>query len=421
MPAPTFFPCYSFLMKYVIIIPDGAADLELEQLEAKTPLEAAETPYLDRLGERGRQGTVVTTPKRMPCGSDVCTMSLLGYDPARFHTGRAPLEAAALGINLDPTDWVFRVNLITVVDGCLQDHSAGHISSEEGRRLLSDFSRIYTVEAMDLYPGVSYRNIMLDRSATRPDIDSRDWSQLATIPPHDVPGEPIFKHMPVGRDNLSLLRQLVAQSEVLFANHEVNLVRRETGELPATHLWPWGQGRRPSMPLFADRFGLNGAMITAVDLLAGLAQFIGWDRLEVPGQSSYHDNDYAATGQYAAAALDDYDIVCVHVESPDEASHAGDAVTKVAAIEAIDQHVVGPIMENLQQRSEPWRVLVLPDHYTLVDSRVHDPTPVPFLICGEQVHSVRNRPLTERNAKESDLHITYGHELMEYFLRSGMK
>lgn len=415
-------------MKYLIIIPDGAADFPLDVLEGKTPFEAAHTPHLDAIATAGRQGTVATTPRGMPCGSDVCSMSLLGYDPLKYHTGRAPLEAAALGIPLGPEDWIFRVNLVTVIDGLMQDHSAGHISDTEGRQLLEDFAPQCDLPGAELFPGVSYRNIMVDRPRKDgPTSGGRDWSELVTVAPHDIPGEPIRKHLPVGGEHAALLQQMIADSEVFLAEHEINRTRREMGELPATHLWPWGQGTRPQMPSFHSRFGLRGAMITAVDLLAGIGSFIGFDRLDVPGQSSYHDNDYDATGQHAIAAIDHYDLLCVHVEAPDEAAHAADARTKVAAIEAIDEKVIGPIHQALEQRAEAgpsggghYRLLILPDHYTSVDSRKHDPTPVPFVMAGHKVRSVLQRPFTEANANESDLHITHGHELMEYFLRSGL-
>ncbi|MEX0746041.1 MAG: cofactor-independent phosphoglycerate mutase [Phycisphaeraceae bacterium] len=410
-------------MKYVIIIPDGAADYPLEELEGQTPLEAARTPNIARLAEIGRQGTVVTTPEDMPCGSDVCSMSLLGYDPARYHRGRAPLEAAALGIELDPRDWIFRVNLVTVLDGKMQDHSAGHISSREGETLIRDFAaQVGLPPGMLLYPGVSYRNILVDTTNRHGPEDGpgRDWSELETVAPHDIPGEPMRKHLPVGGEYAVLLQQLIAESDVFLREHEINLTRKEIGELPATHFWPWGQGQVPVMPSFEDRFKLRGGMITAVDLLAGIAHFIGWDRLDVPGQTSYHDNDYAATGQYAIDALDAYDLLCVHVEAPDEAAHAADAATKVAAIEAIDEHVVGPIHDALASRyGADWRVLLLPDHYTRVETRKHDPTPVPFLMAGKRVRSLVPRPFTEAYASEADLHIPLGHELMEYFLHSG--
>ncbi len=405
-------------MKYVIIIPDGAADHPLEQLDGKTPFEAARKPHTDRLAAEGRQGTVSTTPPGMGCGSDVCVMSMLGYDPRLYHKGRAPLEAAAMGIDLALTDWVFRVNLVTAIDGRMQDHSAGHISSDEGRQLLTDLAGHLHMPGMTLYPGVSYRNIMVDSSGASG--QARDWSELKTTPPHDVPGEPIRNHMPVGGPHAAMLQDMILQSEAFFATHEINQTRRELGELPATHVWPWGQGQRPAMPSFDSRFGLRGAIITAVDLLAGIAAFIGWDRLDVPGQTSYHDTDYAAAGRYAIAALDRYDLVCVHAEAPDEAAHASDPATKVAAIEAMDTHIVGPMYQALQDRGADYRILYMPDHYTAAATRKHDPTPVPFLLCGRRIRGVVSRPFTERNAEAADLHIQFGHELMEYFLFSGL-
>lgn len=401
-------------MKYVIIIPDGAADHPLEQLGGRTPFEAADMPNTDRISLQGRQGTVATTPDGMPCGSDVCSLCLFGYDPVRYHKGRAPLEAAALGIDLTPADWVFRVNLITVEKGDIVDHSAGHIDDADGRRLLQDLAERIDLDDVDLHPGVSYRNIMVDHAR------HRDWSALHTTPPHDVPGESMRRHLPSGSDHAELLQRMIAESEVLFADHPVNRVRIDAGKRPATHIWPWGQGRRPELQLFAERFNLRGAMITAVDLLAGIAGFIGWDRLDVPGQTSYHDTDYAEAGRAAIAALDDYDLVCVHVEAPDEAGHAADAETKVAAVEAIDRHIVGPVFAALEAMGDAYRVLYLPDHYTAVATRKHDPTPVPFAACGHRFYGVLQRPFNERNAAESDLHIDFGHELMEYFLHSGL-
>lgn len=404
-------------MKYVVIIPDGAADFPLEELDGKTPFEAARKPNTDRLSIEGRQGTAATTPEGFPCGSDVCSMSLLGYDPRKYHKGRAPLEAASLGIEMDPRDWVFRVNFVTVIDGLMQDHSAGHISSEEGRKLLADFVAAVELPDLVMYPGVSYRNIMVDASG-RGDGGGRDWASVATTPPHDIPGQPIRKYLPRGGP-APLLHRIIETSERFLAGHEINQTRREMGLSPATHLWPWGQGQKPVVPSFASRFALRGAMITAVDLLAGIASFIGWDRLDVPGQTGYHDTDYAAAGKYAAEALHDYDVVCVHLESPDEASHSADAATKVAAIEAIDQHVVGPIHQALERRGPDYRILYMPDHYTCVSTRKHDPTPVPFAICGQRMQGVLKRPFSEANAAAADLHIRHGHELMEYFLFSG--
>lgn len=401
-------------MKYAIVLPDGAADFPLDALDGRTPFEAADTPRIDELAIDGRLGTVRTTPEGMPCGSDVCTMSLLGYDPSRYHTGRAPLEAAAMGIDLARTDWVFRVNLVSAPDGVMQDHSAGHIGDAEATQLLADFAAAHPLPGFELRPGVSYRHILVDRDP------ARDWDELVTTPPHDIPGQPMAKHLPVGGNHAGLLREMIESSAALFADHEINQARRDTGQGEATCLWPWGQGVPPTLPPFEQKFGLRGAVITAVDLLAGLARFLGWDRLDTPGQSSYHDTDYVAAGRHAADALNDYDVVAVHIEAPDEAAHAADPHTKVAAIEAIDRHVVGPLVDRLRSRPEPFRLLLLPDHYTLVETRKHDPTPPPFLIHGHEIHGVRHKPYHEKNAQAADLHIAHGHELMEFFLRGGL-
>ena len=404
-------------MKYAIIIPDGAADFPLEILDGRTPFEAARMPHTDRLAVEGRIGTVNTTPEGFQAGSDVCSMSLIGYDPAVYHTGRAPLEAAAMGIETADSDWIFRCNLITVIDGLMADHSAGHIPSAESRQMLADFAQYIEENALadglTFYPGVSYRNIMVDRSG-------RAYRELNTVAPHDVPGEPIRKHLPKGGKNAKLLQKLIAESQTLFADHEINRTRAELDEAPATHVWLWGPGQKPSMPAFREKYGVRGAMITAVDLLAGIASLIGFDRLDVPGITGYHDTDYAAKGRYACSALDVYDLVVVHVEAPDEASHQADAATKVASIEAIDEFIVGPVAEKLRSFDEGWRLLYLPDHYTCVHDRKHDSTPVPFMMVGSGVEKLREKPLTERNATESGLFIEFGHELMEYFLRSGM-
>lgn len=411
-------------MKYVIIIPDGAADHPLEELEGKTPFEAAHIPNMDKLAMTGRQGTVATTPEGFPCGSDVCSMSLLGYSPVKYHKGRAPLEAAALGIDMDPADWIFRINFVTVIEGLMQDHSAGAISSNEGRQLLADFVKLIDDPDIKVYPGVSYRNILVDQSNRAPGNDStgRDWSKLKTTPPHDIPGESMDKYRPKG-PNSELLNVLIDQSAKLFEGHEVNLTRRDLGEAPASHIWPWGQGQMPIVPSFESRFGLKGAMITAVDLLAGIASFIGWDRLDVPNQTSYHhDQDYPTAGEHGIKVLDDYDVVCVHVEAPDEASHQADFESKVSAIEAIDKHIVGPIHKVLEERSDEfggYRILVLPDHYTSVATRKHDPTPPPFVMAGKHINNVVARSFTEANAQQGDLQIKHGHELMEFFLNSG--
>ncbi len=390
--------------------------MPLEDLGGKTAFEAAHIPNMDSIALGGRQGTVATTPEGWAAGSDVCCMSLLGYDPVKFHPGRAPLEAAAMGIDPAPGEWIFRCNLITVTDGRMADHSAGHISSAESHRLLADFAALAQsrglAEGLRFQPGVSYRNLMIDASGA-------DYRKLKTTPPHDVPGEPYDRYLPSGGPDAKRIQDLIALSAECFADHEVNRTRREMGESPATHVWLWGQGMRPDIATFESRFGLRGAMITAVDLLAGIAALIGWERLKVPGITGYHDTDYAAKGRHAIEALDHYDLVCVHVEAPDEASHQADAATKVASLEAMDEKVVGPVLDRLKS-FDAWRTLCLPDHYTCVATRKHDATPPPFCMAGTGVpRSTRPGPFTERNASEAGQHIAYGHELMEYFLRTG--
>ncbi len=437
-------------MKYAIIIPDGGADLPIEALGGKTPFEAARTPNLDRLATVGRVGCATTTPPGFTAGSDVCSMCLLGYEPRKYHTGRAPLEAAALGIPLVASDWIFRVNLVTVGtsgedEGLMLDHSAGSISNEEARAIVADLDQHWRSElgndfaGLELTQGVSYRNILVDRSADGASEPIRDYAGLATVPPHEIPRR-VWRELsprnnvkePAAIAGAELINRLMESAGRFLPKHPVNVARVAAGKRPANMVWIWGQGVRPAMPTFHDRFGLRGAMTTAVDLLAGIAARIGWAKLNVPGASSYHDNDYAAQGRATVKALDEFDIVCCHVESPDEASHQGDWKTKVAAIESIDEHVVGPISRKLEtfgefrqdlrsgERSGGWRLLVIPDHYTLVSTRVHDNTPVPFLMAGSNVRSAVERRFCEKDALESDLRVDPGADLMEYFLRSGI-
>lgn len=400
-------------MKYVMVIADGAADHPLEQLGGRTPLEAARKPHTDALARSGVCGTAATTPRSFSAGSDICCLSLLGYDPGKYHRGRSPLEAAALGIQLEPTDWVHRCNLVTIENGVMLDHSAGHIPSEDSRLLLNDFAASIDIPELEFHPGVSYRNLLADRGG-------RSYADVSTTPPHDIPGEIAADHLPAGGPNARLLCDLFAASGKLFATHGVNRRRANAGMRPATHVWLWGSGQKPRMPTFADLHGLRGGIITAVDLLAGIGALIGFERIRVPGITGYHDTDYAAKGRHAIEALDNLDVVVVHVEAPDEASHQGDAATKVASIEAIDSHVVGPLLEHLRARRNKsgWRMLYLPDHYTCVASRKHDPTPIPFAMTGRGLLPDQAQAFTERQATATGLRLTRGHELMPRFLQN---
>jgi 2,3-bisphosphoglycerate-independent phosphoglycerate mutase len=396
------------MTKYAIIIPDGAADDPLPQLDGKTPLEAAHTPNMDQIAMQGRQGFARTVPPGFESGSDVATMCLLGYDPAVYHTGRAPLEAAAQRIPLSPTDWVFRCNLVTVIDGIMKDHSAGGISDGEAEILIQDLAAAATIPGFEFHTGVSYRNLLVYRG--------QQEFNVTTKPPHEIPEEVAAPYLPKGTGS-EILKEIIETSRQLFADHPINQARRAKGQNAATQVWLWGQGHAPNMPKFVNRFGVSkAAMITGVDLLRGLAVLLGWGVLDVPGMTSFHDTDYAGQGRATAAALDQYDLVFSHIEAPDEASHQADWKTKVAAIEHIDKYVVGPVLEKL--RSFPdWRILVMPDHPTNIATRKHGYAPTPFAMAGTGIQHVNPSPYNEKNAGASGLRLEQGHELMEYFLR----
>jgi len=389
------------------VIPDGAADVPLDDLGGRTPLEAAAAEHMDWVAAHGKCGTVRTVPARMEPGSDVAILSVLGYDPREYYTGRAPLEAAARGLELSDDEWVFRCNFVTIIDGVMEDHSAGHISTEEASALITELNRLLARERLHFHPGVSYRHLM----TLKGEVD------VTTTPPHDILGEPVAAHMPDGPGS-EVITTLIQRSESVLAGHEVNQVRRDLGENPATHIWLWGQGKMPRLPSFRDRFGLTGAAISAVDLVRGLAKLIGWDCVEVPGATGFLDTNYAGKGAAAVEALGDHDLVCVHVEAPDEAGHQADIRGKVHAIEQIDRHVVGPLLGHLREGPDDWRLMVLPDHPTPCARRTHVAEPVPFAVAGTDMASVVERPFSEEAARAADLHIELGWELMEFFLKS---
>ncbi|HNS19690.1 MAG TPA: cofactor-independent phosphoglycerate mutase [Sedimentisphaerales bacterium] len=395
------------MSKYVIIVPDGAADEPLELFEGKTPLEAAHTPNMDRISVEGRQGLVQTVPDGLEPGSDVAQMSLLGYDPLRYYTGRAPIEAAARNIRLGMDDWVFRCNLVTIADGLMADHSAGHISTEEGSSLIRELQRHISDERISLHTGVSYRHLLVLRGM---DFDVR------TYPPHDHIGKPVEKLLPRGK-GADLLIQLMNQSQQLFAGHDINKVRQDLGENQVSSIWLWGQGKQARLDSFRKRYGLKGTAITAVDLVRGLAKLVGFDLITVPGATGFLDTNYEGKGQAAIQAIDEYDLVFVHVEAPDEAGHEGNAEAKKQAIEQVDKYVVGPVLEALS-RHENWRILVLPDHPTPVKSGAHSADAVPFAMAGTGITGVLHAAFSESNAAKAGLRIEKGCELMEYFLKS---
>jgi 2,3-bisphosphoglycerate-independent phosphoglycerate mutase len=403
-------------MKYAIVIPDGCADEPQELLGGKTPLQAAHTPNMDRLVQTGIVGLTNNVPPKLTPASDVATLSLFGYDPLEAYTGRSPLEAAAMGIALGPNDWAIRCNLVTVENGEMRDFTAGHISSGEGRSLINalddELSGLAADDTarMEFVPGVSYRNCLVYRNA-----QSRVLSdETKTQPPHDIPDRPIAGYLPTGPGS-DLLRSLMDRSREVFRDHPVNQARRATGKRPATQIWLWGQGRAPQLQPFAKVYGKRGAIISGVDLVRGVGILLGWARLDIPGVTDYLDNDYAAQGRATVEALQSYDLVCAHVEAPDEASHEGKVEAKVKALAEIDRHIVGPLLEALPGFGD-WRILVSPDHRTPLRTRAHAHGAVPFTIAGTGVQSNGQRTYDEAAAAASGLSFARGHELMRVFL-----
>ena len=320
-------------MKYCVIIPDGMADYKLEKLSGRTPLEAARTPNLDNISSNGILGVVNTVPKNFKPGSDIACLSVLGYDPKVYYTGRAPLEAASLGIELGEKDWSVRCNLITASDGILEDFSAGHISDNEAELIMSILNEQLAGGSVRFYAGKSYRNIMVYNGDIAIEADC--------TPPHDIIGKSITQNLPKGKGS-EILIDLMRSSYHLLEDHELNKVRVDLGDNPANMIWLWGQGKRPSLVPFEQLYGISGAVITGVDLLRGLATYIGWNIIEVPGATAYLDTDYDAKAQYAIEAMETHDLVLIHVEAPDEAGHEGNIHEKIRAIENIDKKIVGP-------------------------------------------------------------------------------
>lgn len=399
-------------MKYAIIIPDGCADEPQESLSGKTPLEAANIPAMNAVARQGVIGRANNVPPHLPAGSDVANLSLLGYDPNVNFTGRAPIEAAAQGIELAPGDWAIRCNLVTVENQVMKSFTAGHISTEEATQLLAAAQEALGGDSLEFKPGVSYRNLLVYRGAKSKAPFTRD---TRATPPHDLTDQSIGEDYPRGPGS-DLLNELMAKTADLFANHPVNQARIAAGKLPATNVWLWGLGGAPRLEAFAKLHNKQGQMITAVDLLRGLATLIGWQNIAVPGATGYLDTDYAAKGRAAIAALDSTDIICVHIEAPDEASHEGRVDAKIAALEQIDQHIVAPLHAALAKQGD-YRILVSPDHPTPCRTKTHSHGFVPFAICGTGIESDAATTYNEPQAAAAPLAFEEGWRLMDYFLK----
>lgn len=394
--------------KYIILVPDGAADRPVAARGGRTPLEAAHLPNMDFLAENGVCGTAITIPEDMPAGSDVANFSILGYDPSLYYCGRGPLEAASMGVTLDEDQVAFRCNLVTEEEGRLADYSAGHIQSDEARRIIQFLDERLGDHYTSLHPGVGYRHLLVLRGL---------WHlEDACVPPHDAVGRDIEEILPQGPGS-ERLRSLIRLSRRLLEDHPVNQWRRERGLRPANMIWPWGQGRSPSLPSLEERHGIRGAVITAVDLLKGLGVHAGMEVINVPGATGYYDTDYQAKANYALQALLRVDLVYIHVEAPDEAGHEGNWEAKVEALENIDHHVLGTILDESIRLNQEFDILLVPDHLTPIEVRTHVPGPVPFALYRGGKNPDPVRSFTEREAERGTFRDIPGWKLLDLLVK----
>ncbi len=390
-------------MKYVLVIPDGSADLPCPELGGRTPLEAAHIPNMDRIAREGATGLVQTIPEGMRPGSEVAILGILGYDPITCFPGRGPLEALAMGIELSPTDAVYRCNLVTTDGERLVDFTAGHITSEEAAELMTSLNGQPGLEDLRFYPGVAYRHIMVWAGGP---------TGAETRAPHDHVGDLLDGVLPRGEGS-GRLREAFWRAHELLSSHGVNRRRRNEGHNPGNGIWPWGQGRVKSAPSFRERFGVGGSVIGAVDLVKGIAEYGGLAHPNVPGATGFADTDLKAKLAHALDALAVEDFVAVHVEAPDEETHAGRLEGKIGTIERIDAEIVGPLLEALPSLG-PHRVLVLPDHFTLLSTRTHAADPVPFAIWPAP-ESIGSRPapgFSEAAARTTGLALSSADQLV---------
>lgn len=393
-------------MKYLLVVFDGIADEPCSGLDGKTPMQVARKPFMDDLAKRGLVGVVRTTPPGMQPGSDVTNMSILGYDPRMYYTGRGPLEAASLEVPLEVRDVAFRANLVSTDGTAITDSSAGHISTEEARELISLLDQKLSTQRIRFYPGVSYRHIMVWRDGS---------DEVQTMAPYKIQDRPFSQYLPTGNGEQKL-RQMTYDSLELLDGHPINHRRRDRGESPANMLWFWGQGRQPDIPSFVSEHGITGSVVAAVDLIRGLGRMVGLRVVDVPGATGYTDTNYLGKGQFALSALEGLDFVWVHVEAADEAAHEGNLDEKIKAIENMDRLVLGTILDGLGRSKQEFRILLLPDHPTPIATRSHSDTPVPFVLYSSDAQGTSRVPFDERALDEAKLRIEDGHRLIERLL-----
>ena len=400
-------------MKYIVLVGDGMSGRPLDELNGRTTLEVANKQNMDEIVKRGKIGTAKSIPKGMTPASDVANLSILGYDPKRYYCGRGPLEAANIGVDLSQDDVAFRCNLITHAQDKMLDYSAGHIKTKEAEILMEAIDKGLGREKVKFFHGISYRHLMVLRVSSRKEADT--LSKIKCMPPHDIVNKSVSKNLPQG-ERKEVLTDLMKRSQDILARNDINKVRIDLGENPATMIWLWGQGMKPDMPSFEELYGVRGSIISAVDLIKGIGKIIGLEVINVPGATGYYDTNFEGKGEYALKALEEKDFVFVHVEAPDEAGHNGDIRAKITAIENFDKFVVGTIWREFKSKND-FRIMVLPDHATPIANRTHTTDPIPFAACGEGIEQDSALVFTERTAKSSPFVVEKGHLLMKYLVK----
>lgn len=400
-------------MKYIVMLGDGMADYPVEALGGKTPLEVAKKPNIDRLARGGRLGMVKTVPDGLKPGSDVANLSAMGYDPLKCYTGRSPLEAVSIGIQMDDTDVAFRCNLVTLSDDAeyaektMVDYSSGEITTAEAAELIRAVDEAFRTDEILFYPGISYRHCMI-------------WHQgpvgLNLTPPHDISDRKITEYLPQNPVILDLMKR----SYEILKDHPINQDRMARGLNPANSIWLWGEGTRPGVTGFEAAYGVKASVISAVDLIKGIGLCAGMKVIEVEGATGNIDTNFKGKGEAALKTLlDGQDLVYIHVEAPDECGHHGDLEGKIQAIERIDQDIVGPLLKGLEEAGEDYSILVMPDHPTPIAIKTHISDPIPYLLyCSTDVTDSGIDTYTEKTGKSTGVYVEPGYLLMQQLLKN---
>jgi len=396
-------------MKYMVLLGDGMADWPLAEYEGRTPLQVAQTPAMDRLARQGISGLFCPIPEGLPPGSDVGNLSLFGYDPRTTFGGRAPIEAANQGIPLAEDQVAFRCNLVTLEDALMQDFTAGHITSAEGARLMASLNDHLPKRFPAVFhPGVSYRHLTVFTATPACTVDH--CVALTCEPPHNITGQPYAPFLPKGHA-AELVMDLMASAQDILRDHPVNKLRIQAGHPPANSIWLWGQGKSPAMATYRDKFGIAGAVISAVDLIKGIGKLAGLDVIDVPGATGWIDTDYEGKIAAGLKALDTHDFIYIHVEAPDEAAHQGRADLKICAIEDFDRRIVAPALAY-QQKNPNCRILAAPDHFTAIETKTHAGGPLPFALAGPGIAPNGGLAYSEADAARTGLRLPDAHTLV---------